>query len=239
MAMPDPTPLTPDANLEQVVFVKRADTLSIPQIFQFVDATSLTEPGFSSAFIYRQVSNPSSYLIYETRAGTRDAFLRNVEQYDLRDVLLLDRNVARDSLSEALRSSVDWYSPIARWQNRPDTSKRHETSFMRVMRLKPGAEARDAVLKELFKLNEVALRFQPALMTSVVHENLDNPDSLMLYEEWNWPKERIIAEELPKSHRAAFRKVTDPYLAYRQDLEWLKPMIKVEAKYGRIEKTIL
>jgi quinol monooxygenase YgiN len=221
------------------VFVKKADTLSIPQIFQFVDSTSVTEPGFLSAFIYRHMSNPSSYSVFETRTGTRESFLRNVEQYDLRDILLIDRNVARDRLIDVLRSSVDWYTPLARWQNRPDVTKRHETSFTRVMRLKPGAEARETVLKELSKLIEVALRYQPALMTSVVHENLDVPDTLLLYEEWNWPKEKIVAEELPKSYRTEFRKVTDPHLVARRDLEWLKPMIKVEKKFGRIEKTIL
>jgi quinol monooxygenase YgiN len=237
--MPDPTPSIPDASLGQVVFVKKADTLSIRQIFQFVDSTSLTEPGFQNAFIYRHINNPSSYSVYETRSGTREEFLRDVMQYDLRDVLMLDRNLQRDTLSDVLRSSIDWYNPLARWQNRPDISKRHETSLFRVMKLKPGQEARDTVLKELYKHIEVALRFQPALMTSVVHENLDHPDMILLYEEWNWTKEQIIAEELPKSYRTAFRKATDPYLASRRDLEWLKPMIKVEKKYGRIEKTIL
>jgi quinol monooxygenase YgiN len=237
--MPDPTPSIPGAGLGQIVFVKKADTLSIPQTFQFVDSTSVTEPGFQSAFIYRHISNPSSYSVYETRSGTRETFLRDVEQYDLRDVLMLDRNVQRDRLIDVLRSSIDWYNPLARWQNRVDVSKRHETSFMRVMRLKPGQEARDTVLRELYKHIEVALRYQPALMTSVVHENLDHPDTIMLYEEWNWSKEQIIADELPKSYRTSFRKLTDPYLVSRRDLEWLKPMIKVEKKYGRIEKTIL
>jgi quinol monooxygenase YgiN len=237
--MPDSTPYIPGASLGQVVFVKKADTLSIPQIFEFVDSTSVTEPGFQSAFIFRHISNPSSYSVYETRTGTREAFLRDVEQYDLRDVLMLDRNVQRDRLSDVLRSSIDWYKSLARWQNRLDTSKRHETSCFRVMRLKPGEEARETVLKELYKHIEVALRYQPALMTSVVHENLDHPGTIMLYEEWNWLKEQIIAEELPKSYRTAFRKLTDPYLLSRRDLEWLKPMIKIEKKYGRIEKTIL
>lgn len=237
--MPDPIPSNPGVDLGQVVFIKKADTLSIPQIFQFVDSTSMTQPGFVSAFIYRHMNNPSSYSVYETRTGTRDEFLRNVDQYDLRDVLMLDRNVARDRLADVLRSSVDWYNPIARWQNRLDASKRHETSIIRVMRLKPGQEARDTVVKELSKQTEVALRFQPALMTAVLHENLDHPDMMMLYEEWTWTKEQIVAEELPKSYRTAFRKATDPFLVSRRDPEWLKPMIKLEVKYGRIEKTIL
>ena len=237
--MPDSSSTSPGANAGQLVFVKRADTLPIPQIFRFVDGTSLTEPGFQSAFIYRHMSNPSSYSVYETRNGTREAFLRDVEQYDVRDLLMLDRNVARDSLAEALRSSVDWYKAVARWQNRPDASSRHQTSLIAVMRLQPGNEARDTVLMELYKLIHVAIRFQPALQTSVVHQNLDNPERIMLYEEWNWPRERIIAEEMPKSHRSAFRRIAEPFLAARPEPEWLTPMVKVEKRDGRIEKTVL
>ena len=236
--MTDTTPSAPGGGLGQVVFVKKADTLSIPQIFHFVDSTSLTQPEFLSAFIYRQISNPSMYSVYETRTGTREMFLRNVERNDLRDVLLL-RDIEQDHLSKVLRSSIAWYSPIARWQNRPDASRRHETSLIGVMRLKPGKEAREAVLKELSKLIEVVIRTQPALRTSVVHESLDNPDSIMLYEEWSLSKEQFIAEELPKSYRASFRKLTDGYFVFKQDLEWLTPMVKFENKFGRIEKTIL
>jgi quinol monooxygenase YgiN len=107
------------------------------------------------------------------------------------------------------------------------------------MQLKPGREAREAVLKELYKLIEIVIRTQPALKTSVVHESLDHPDKIMLYEEWSCSKEQIIAEELPKSYRASFRKLTDPHFVSKQDLEWLRPMIKVEMRFGRIEKTVL
>jgi len=237
--MTDATPSLPGAGLGQVVFVKKADTLSIPQIFHFVDSTALTGSGFLSAYIYRQISNASMYSIYEARTGTREQFLRHIEQDDLRDVLMLLRNIQQEGLRDVLRSSVDWYRPIARWQNRLDASRHHLTSVIGVMRLKPGKEAREAVLKELYKLVEVVLRMQPALKTAVVHESLDNPDKIMLYEEWGLSKEQIIAEELPKSYRASFRKLTDPYFLFKQDLEWLTSMIKVENKAGRIEKTVL
>jgi quinol monooxygenase YgiN len=235
----DSTPQEPAASMGQVVFVKKADTLSIPQIFKFVDSTAIVDAGFQSAFIYRQVSNPSMYSVYETRTGTREAFLRNIEQADLRDVLMLRRNVEHASLRDLLNSSVDWYNPIARRENRPDSSRRHETSLIRVMQLKPGREAREDVLKELYKLIEVVLRTQPALKTSVVHESVDNPDKIMLYEEWNCSKEKIIGEELPKSYRTSFRKLTDPHFVSKRDLEWLTPLIKVEMRFGRIEKTVL
>ena len=64
----------------------------------------------------------------------------------------------------------------------------------------------------------------PRLKLAIVHQGLDNPEEIMLYEEWDDRKAGFLAHEATKPYRAAYRDETAHLVADRGDLEWLSPV---------------
>jgi len=184
---------------------------------KFVDGTMTDPSGFSSALIYRNLDNPKEFAIYETRTGRGD----DVKAY-------------RNSVEKIDESTTTvWYTPLARWQNRPGDPAvlaPNRVAFMRTFRVKPGWAEKEALLNKLSKLIEVVLEEVPDLRTAVIHENMDRPEELMLYEEWDRTKESFIKDEVPKTYRKVYREETDSFIEERKDLEWFKPIRNYKQK---------
>ena len=64
----------------------------------------------------------------------------------------------------------------------------------------------------------------PELKLAILHEGLDRPEEIMLYEEWDSTKAEFLAHEAPKPYRAAYGEETAHLIAERGDLEWLSPV---------------
>ena len=154
------------------------------------------------ASIHRRIDG-EGIVIYEARIGEPD-----------------DAASYRRALQEHLEK-LRWYRAIGRWMN-PGGVRR--VAFMRTFRVVPDAGAKDKVVAKLANLVELVVGQVAALKLAILHEGLDRPLEIMLYEEWDDTKEGFLANEAPKSYRTAYRDETADLVAERGDLEWLSPI---------------
>ena len=148
-------------------------------------------------------STGKSILIYEARTGSDD-----------------DAQIYRRALEDHLVNQR-WYRPFGCWVN-PGGVRR--VVFMRTFRVISEAGAKETVVTKLSDLVALVVGQVPELKLAILHEGLDQPEEIMLYEEWDSTKEGFLAGEAPKPYRAAYREETAHLSAERGDLEWLSPI---------------
>jgi len=168
-----------------------------------VEATNRAMPGLARAVILREIDG-EGIMIHETRkGGSADAqsYRRMLE--------------GRGGLERQR-----WYLPLASWVN-PGVRR---VAFMRTFRVITAAGAKDAVVAKLANLVELVIGQVPELKLAVIHEGLDRPEEIMLYEEWDGTKAGFLANEAPQPYRRAYREDTAHLIADRGDLEWLSPI---------------
>jgi quinol monooxygenase YgiN len=167
-----------------------------------VDSTTRAVPGLIHAAIHRRIDG-EGVVIYETRAGGDD-----------------DARTYRRVLEGHL-ANQRWYRPVGLWTN-PGGIRR--VTFVRTFRVVSEAGAKETVLTKLANLVALVIERVPELRLAILHEGLDQPEEIMLYEEWDSTKEEFLAEEAPKAYRAAYRDETAHLIAEKGDLEWLSPL---------------
>lgn len=177
-----------------------AEAERVPQ--DFVDATTRAVPGLIHAATHRR-SDSEGIVIYEVRQGEVD-----------------DALTYRSKLAGHLKNQR-WYRPFGRWMN-PGGVRR--VVFMRTFRVIPETGAKDTVAKKLANLVELVAGQVPELKLAILHEGLDQPDEIMLYEEWDGTKAWFLANEAPKPYRGAYREETAHLIAERGELEWFSPV---------------
>ena len=168
----------------------------------FIDTTTRAVPGLVHASIHRRIDG-EGIVIYEARIGGPDdaaTYLRSLEGH-----------------LEKLR----WYRPVGRWAN-PGGVRR--VAFMRTFRVIPDAGAKETVVAKLANLVELVVGQVPTLKLAILHEGLERPLEVMLYEEWDDTKDRWLANEATKPYRAAYRDETAHLIAEPGNLEWLSPI---------------
>ena len=193
---------------EQHAFVGEIQTagpMDLPQGLS--DTTTRAVPGLIHASIHRRIDG-EGIVIYEARTGSPGSTA-----------------TYRRSLQGHLEK-LRWYRPVGRWMN-PGGVRR--VAFMRTFRVVPDAGAKDKVVAKLANLVELVVGQVAALKLAILHEGLDRPLEIMLYEEWDDTKEGFLANEAPKSYRTAYRDETADLVAERGDLEWLSPIRIYEA----------
>jgi quinol monooxygenase YgiN len=168
----------------------------------FSDTTTRAVPGLVHASIHRRIDG-GGIVLYEARIGEPE-----------------DAASYRRALEGHLEQ-LRWYRPCGRWRN-PGGVRR--VAFMRTFRVIPDAGAKDTVVAKLAQLVEVVVGQVPALKVAILHEGLDRPLDIMLYEEWDATKEGFLAHEAPKPYRTAYRDETAHLIAERGDLVWLAPI---------------
>ena len=149
----------------------------------FIDTTTRAMPGLVHASIHRRIDG-EGIAIYEARIGGPD-----------------DAAAYRRALEGHLEK-LRWYRPFRRWVN-PGGVRR--VTFMRTFRIIPDAGAKATVIAKLANLVELVVGRVPTLKLAVLHEGLEQPLEIMLYEEWDDTKEGFLANEAPKPSRRSRR----------------------------------
>lgn len=167
-----------------------------------VDLITRAVPGLVHAAIHRRIDG-EGIVIYEARAGGDD-----------------DARTYRRALAGHLINQ-HWYRPFGRWSN-PDGIRR--VAFMRTFRVVSEAGAKETVVTKLSNLVALVVGQVPELKLAILHEGLDRPEEIMLYEEWDSTKEGFLADEAPKPYRVIYREETYHLVAELGDLEWLSPI---------------
>jgi quinol monooxygenase YgiN len=84
---------------------------------------------------------------------------------------------------------------------------------------KPGKK--EAFRAHLYRTIE-AMQVEPAFVNTIVHDVLDAPDDIVLYEIWRGSRERWLGEELNRPYRAEYEAGL-PALIEQRIVEWLQP----------------
>ena len=93
--------------------------------------------------------------------------------------------------------------------------------------LKPGKKP-----EFLEKLHSVVgvMKKEISFINSVVHENVENPDEVVVYETWKGTRETWLAEEYPRPYRKPYEdSLAD--LVVDRSVSWLKPMASSPAPH--------
>lgn len=81
--------------------------------------------------------------------------------------------------------------------------------------------------KEAFRLHLYrlvnAMKAEPHFVNTIVHEDLDHPDRLVLYEIWSGSRERWQSEEPQKPYRTTYEQGLSDLLADRT-VQWMTPV---------------
>jgi len=92
-------------------------------------------------------------------------------------------------------------------------------SFVVYLPAKP--EARDQMRKKLFEVVDAMAR-EPDFVNTWVHEKLDEPNTLVLYETWACSREYFIRHHLGKPYRLAYEAALPNLLSSERRIEFLK-----------------
>jgi hypothetical protein len=188
----------------QFAFVGEVPTIAVPEESRKGSTNSTTHamPGLVHAGVHHRIDG-EGVVIYESRAGGDE------------------EAVAYRRALEGHLEKQRWYRPVGRWENQGGIRR---VAFMRTFRVLPTAGAKDTVVKKLSELVDLVIGQVPTLKLAIIHEGLDTPEEVMLYEEWDSTKAGFLGDEAPKPYRAAYRKETAHLIADRGDLEWLSPI---------------
>lgn len=86
-------------------------------------------------------------------------------------------------------------------------------------RVRPGRK--EEFLAHLYKTIE-DMKFEPAHVNTLVHENLDRPNEIVLYEIWHGTRESWLREEMPRDYRAPYEAGLAALIEERT-VHWLIP----------------
>jgi len=92
-----------------------------------------------------------------------------------------------------------------------------------IVRLPTRPEQREAMRSALYGVLEQMAQ-EPDFINTFVHEDLDAPDTLVLYETWACTKEYFIAHHLGKPYRQQYEASLEQYLSKARTIEFLKPL---------------
>jgi hypothetical protein len=189
---------------EQFAFVGDVPGSAPPEanVQGFVEASTRGNPSLSHAGIHQRIDG-QGIVIYEVHVGGAEA-----------------ARTYRRALEGHLERQR-WYRVVGRWVNQGGVRR---VAFMRTFRVISSAGAKDTVVEKLTYLVELVVRQVPALKLAILHEGVDQPEEIMLYEEWDLTKTKFLSEEAPKPYRKAYLDETGRLIAERGDLEWLSPI---------------
>jgi quinol monooxygenase YgiN len=89
------------------------------------------------------------------------------------------------------------------------------------IRFKPKPGQFEEFKRHLYALIDV-MAHEKAYVNTIVHNDPDHPDEIVLYETWRGTRESWIAEEFPKPYRAPYEEGVKDMLESRQ-VSWLVP----------------
>ncbi len=64
---------------------------------------------------------------------------------------------------------------------------------------------------------------EPEFVNTIVHDDIENSEHLVLYEIWSGSRERWLREQPPKAYRADYEAAL-PELLERREITWLTPI---------------
>ncbi len=91
-----------------------------------------------------------------------------------------------------------------------------------IVRFVPKPGMYDAFRAHLYRLAET-MAGEAHFVNTIVHDDIDRPGELVLYEIWSGTRERWEREEPPKAYRAAYEARVPEFLE-RRDITWLTPV---------------
>jgi len=90
-----------------------------------------------------------------------------------------------------------------------------------IVRFRPKPGQREQFLKHLHELVDTMSK-EAAFVNTVIHDDIEQPADVVLYETWSCSREAWIAEELPRPYRADYERIGAQLLESRQ-VDWLVP----------------
>ncbi len=76
-------------------------------------------------------------------------------------------------------------------------------------------------LKELFG----TIQHEDAFVSATLHEDIEDPERLVVYEVWRETRESFLANHIPKSYRSSFEQMVLD-LKVERTAQWLAPIAK-------------
>jgi quinol monooxygenase YgiN len=101
----------------------------------------------------------------------------------------------------------------------------HTKQIVLNIRFKTKPGKKEAFRESLFSLIQV-MSSEPTFVNAIVHDDIDNPNDLIIYELWQGTKESWLAEELPKPYRKEYEEklaelLEDRIISYLEPIgEW-------------------
>ncbi len=92
-------------------------------------------------------------------------------------------------------------------------------SFVVTLSAKPEASVR---MRELLFEVVNAMAKEPDFINTWVHEDLNDPNTVILYETWACSKEQFLAKHLSKPYRQAYEAVLQDLLAKPRTIDFMK-----------------
>jgi quinol monooxygenase YgiN len=74
-------------------------------------------------------------------------------------------------------------------------------------------------LKEVFE----AIRHEDTFLNATLHEDIDDPEQLLVYEVWQETRESFLANQMTKSYRSTFEQAIVDLKVDRKG-QWLRPI---------------
>lgn len=97
----------------------------------------------------------------------------------------------------------------------------HAISF--IVRLPTRPEKRDEMRSKLFAVLD-RMAQEPDFINTWVHEDIDQPDTLVLYETWACSQEYFVSHHLKQAYRQEYEAALPQLLSKERSIEFLKPI---------------
>ncbi|HZE51607.1 MAG TPA: antibiotic biosynthesis monooxygenase family protein [Jatrophihabitantaceae bacterium] len=96
------------------------------------------------------------------------------------------------------------------------------TSVVLIVRFRPKPGQREQFLKHLLELVDTMSK-EAAFVDTVIHDDIEQPTDIVLYETWSCSRDTWIAEERTRPYRAGYERIAAQLLESRQ-VNWLIPV---------------
>ena len=91
-----------------------------------------------------------------------------------------------------------------------------------VVRFRPKPGQREQFMKHLHELVDTMSK-EAAFVNTVIHDDIEQPGDIVLYETWSCSRDTWIAEERTRPYRAGYERIAAQLLESRQ-VNWLVPV---------------
>jgi quinol monooxygenase YgiN len=108
-----------------------------------------------------------------------------------------------------------------------DNHSSQNTVLLVFLPVKP--EARDTFRKMLFEIAEHIAK-EPDFVSATVHEDMDDPDTLLIYETWSSSREYLLEHHLSKPYRKIYEAQLTSMLKAERRIVFLRAPIGTWAK---------